>query len=273
MVQHLVVLRRNSPNQVIKLLIMVSRESVVTPFDRPEDVYVIGKTFGGGSNPGMLITGGFRDNYVCLHESVSRLLFWFEGKCVSPRISLTQSTCVLLSNQSDRILFRHLLLCDRNVTKIHTKYGRRQGDDTAAAENPFVSLVFYWEPLMRSVRIEGCVEKLSEAESDEYFHSRPRSSQIGACVSPQSQVITGRHVLTDREEQLQEEYRDETKVIEKPKIWGGYLVVPSVIEFWQGQSTRIHDRIVFRRPNDGEQIDPSLTHQGDDGWVYERLAP
>lgn len=126
---------------------------------------------------------------------------------------------------------------------------------------------------MRSVRVDGRVEKLGNQQSTEYFNSRPRSSQIGACVSPQSQVILGRHILEEKDKQLQEKYKDEETTIPKPECWGGFLLVPDSIEFWQGQTNRIHDRIRFRIPTKDETIDEYLTKTGEEGWVYERLAP
>ncbi|KAF2349166.1 Pyridoxamine 5'-phosphate oxidase [Trinorchestia longiramus] len=139
-------------------------------------------------------------------------------------------------------------------------------------ENPRASLCFYWEPLMRSVRVEGKVERLSTEESTAYFHSRPRSSQLGANVSDQSKVISGRDVLTRKEAELKALYADPAVAVPKPDHWGGYVVVPHVFEFWQGQSNRVHDRIRFRRPTESEQLSPDA-HVGEDGWVYERLAP
>ena len=123
--------------------------------------------------------------------------------------------------------------------------------------------------------MEGRVERLTEAESLQYFRSRPISSQIGACVSNQSKVISDRAVLTEKESELLAVYGEGVEgrqEVPKPD-WGGYRVVPSVVEFWQGQSTRIHDRIRFRTSREGETLDPAVSRQGDDGWIIERLAP
>ncbi|XP_023725007.1 pyridoxine-5'-phosphate oxidase isoform X3 [Cryptotermes secundus] len=141
------------------------------------------------------------------------------------------------------------------------------------AENPNAALSFYWEPLKKAVRVEGHVEKLSASESDEYFHSRPILSQIGAVVSEQSKPIVSRDVFIERRAMLLEQYGDGSEQLPRPKHWGGYLVVPEVIEFWQGQTDRLHDRIRFRRPKSGDEPDGVLLHQGDNGWVYERLSP
>lgn len=126
------------------------------------------------------------------------------------------------------------------------------------AKNPVVALVFFWPELARQVRIEGTVEKLGKEESERYFHSRPKASQIGALASPQSQVITGSETLEKKWKELEELYKD--KVIPKPAHWGGYIVKPQVIEFWQGRAGRLHDRIVYKKADKKN-------------WKIVRLAP
>ncbi len=126
------------------------------------------------------------------------------------------------------------------------------------AKNPVVALVFFWPELARQVRIEGTVEKLGKEESERYFHSRPKASQIGALASPQSQVITGSETLKKKWKELEEVYKD--KVIPRPAHWGGYIVKPQVIEFWQGRAGRLHDRIVYKKADKKN-------------WKIVRLAP
>lgn len=129
----------------------------------------------------------------------------------------------------------------------------------------------YWLPLRRSVRIEGSVEKIPGSESEAYFHSRPRASQIGALASPQSQPISSREFLDKVESDIKSEIGDDG-IVPMPN-WGGYLIIPRTVEFWQGQTNRLHDRIRFRKNFDEKEVDGKLVHRGLDGWVYERLAP
>ncbi|THH37925.1 pyridoxamine 5'-phosphate oxidase [Neolewinella litorea] len=142
----------------------------------------------------------------------------------------------------------------------YTNYDSRKGREIDA--HPHVALVFNWLELQRQVRIEGRVERLDEETSTAYFQSRPKKSQIGAWASPQSDVIPDREFLEQRKEALEAEYRD-VEVLPKPDNWGGYVVVPEMIEFWQGRSSRLHDRLAYLRP-EGDAAGP---------WKRERLAP
>lgn len=125
-------------------------------------------------------------------------------------------------------------------------------------ENPKACLLFFWKELERQVRIVGLVSKLPEAQSDEYFHSRPAGSRIGAIASPQSQVISSREWLDEQYQSLSA--ITENGFIKRPAHWGGYLVQPVVMEFWQGRPSRLHDRIQY-------------TVEGSGAWKMERLAP
>ncbi|NXS51156.1 PNPO oxidase, partial [Brachypteracias leptosomus] len=127
--------------------------------------------------------------------------------------------------------------------RFFTNHQSRKGKELE--ENPFASLVFYWEPLNRQVRVEGSVKRLPEEEAERYFQSRPRSSQIGAVVSQQSSIIPDREYLRKKNAELEELYKETT--VPKPAYWGGYVLWPELVEFWQGQTSRLHDRIVFRR--------------------------
>jgi len=124
-------------------------------------------------------------------------------------------------------------------------------------KNPKVCLSFFWPAVERQVIIRGKAEKLSAEESDEYFQTRPRGSQIGAWVSHQSSIIENRGVLKNKQEELEKEFKDQT--IKRPDFWGGYLIRPETIEFWQGRPNRLHDRFQYKK-------------QGEN-WKIIRLAP
>jgi pyridoxamine 5'-phosphate oxidase len=145
---------------------------------------------------------------------------------------------------------------DARGFQFFTNYESRKANELAA--NPQAALVFYWAELDRQVRVEGQVEKLTQAESDAYFQTRPRGSRLGAWASPQSRVIAQREELDHRMDELVEKYADDT--IPRPPFWGGYRLIPDVIEFWQGRPNRLHDRLRYRRNR--EQT-----------WILERLAP
>ncbi len=133
-----------------------------------------------------------------------------------------------------------------------TNYQSKKGQQLT--ENPKASLLFYWPQLQRQVRLEGIVQKVSESDSDEYFYSRPQMSQVGAMVSPQSQIIPNRAFLEERLEEISQK-----DLIQRPKEWGGFRLVPKSFEFWQGRSNRLHDRICY--------------HWVGEKWEKVRLAP
>ncbi|CDI00766.1 Pyridoxine/pyridoxamine 5'-phosphate oxidase [Candidatus Competibacter denitrificans Run_A_D11] len=148
-----------------------------------------------------------------------------------------------------------LKVCDANGFVFFTNYQSDKGQQLL--ENPHVALVFLWLELQRQVRIEGTVTKISSAESEAYFHTRPRESRLGALVSQQSQVVASRKQLDERFQQLAAQYPDD--VIPMPEHWGGYRVWPVMMEFWQGRQGRLHDRLRYRRE--------------EKGWRLERLEP
>ena len=127
----------------------------------------------------------------------------------------------------------------------------------ALAENPKAALIFFWKEIERQIKIEGTVEKVSVQESDTYFFSRPEGSRIGAWASPQSKIITGRNILEENVQKYKEEFKNS---IPRPPHWGGYRVMPELIEFWQGRSNRLHDRIQYTKIHNGS-------------WKVDRLAP
>ena len=139
----------------------------------------------------------------------------------------------------------------------YTNYLSHKGQELAT--NPQAALVFWWAQLERQVRLEGKVCQISPQESDQYFHSRPINSQLGAWVSNQSQIVNSREVLEQRQEELIVQY--EGQIIPRPPHWGGFRVVPTEIEFWQGRPSRLHDRLLYRLQEDNNK------------WLIERLSP
>jgi pyridoxamine 5'-phosphate oxidase len=168
--------------------------------------------------------------------------------------SMTLATATAYGKPSARVVL--LKGIDANGFVFYTNY--RSAKAKELEENPQAALVFYWVGLDRQVRLEGRVELISAAESDEYFKTRPRESQLGALASPQSEVIESREVLENNLQKLEEEYRD--REVERPAHWGGYRLKPQRIEFWENRPGRLHDRIVYDLQPDGS-------------WTIKRLAP
>jgi pyridoxamine 5'-phosphate oxidase len=138
----------------------------------------------------------------------------------------------------------------------YTNYASRKGVE--AQLNPYASLVFPWFAMQRQVLVAGAVERVSRAETEEYFASRPRGSQLGAWASPQSQVVSERSVIDDDYAAAVARFQDQD--VPPPPHWGGLRVIPETVEFWQGRSSRLHDRLRYRRTED-------------EVWIVERLAP
>ncbi|XP_047362694.1 pyridoxine/pyridoxamine 5'-phosphate oxidase-like isoform X2 [Vespa velutina] len=213
----------------------------------------------------------FIEENLVSKEPIGQFKAWFDEACESPHI-LEPNAVFLGTATKDGIpsvrtvLLKHF---DMEGFKFYTNYNSRKGKEIE--QNPNVAMTFYWEPLHRAVRIEGTIEKTSANDSDEYFNSRPFPSKIGSMSSKQSTVIASRHTLIVKERELLARYTEDD--IKRPNWWGGYIVKPKSVEFWQGQSDRLHDRIRFRRPISGEKIDNIFVHTGENGWVYERLSP
>jgi len=206
-------------------------------------------------------------------EPFEQFYAWFEEAKQTDGIMEANAMAIATATKDGKPSVRMVLMkgIDKKGIVFYTNYLSKKASDLD--ENPHCSLMFYWEPLMKSVRIEGKVERVSQDESLQYFHSRPRSSQIGACVSLQSTLCKDRQELDKRNEELLTKYENNDTPIPKPDYWGGFRVVPHRFEFWQGQTNRIHDRIVFRRQEEGETVDTTMTQAGDDGWLLERLMP
>lgn len=137
----------------------------------------------------------------------------------------------------------------------YTNYDSRKAIELT--NNPYASIVFDWHVMERQVRIEGVAKRVSAEESDKYFYSRPKGSQLGAWVSPQSTFIDGRKELEARQTKIESEFKE--KPITRPPHWGGFVVQPHTIEFWQGRQSRLHDRLIYIKTGDK--------------WILRRLAP
>jgi len=181
---------------------------------------------------------------------------WF-SEAITAEIFEPNAMTLATADKSGKPNARIVLLkgFDENGFSFYTNYLSTKGKEIK--KNPQACLVFFWGELERQVRIEGKIEKLSKEASEKYFHSRPVGSQIGAIVSPQSQIITDRKVLEIKVDELTAKY--EGKTIPKPAHWGGYILKPTAIEFWQGRTSRLHDRIKYDLINAR--------------WQTNRLAP
>ncbi len=182
---------------------------------------------------------------------------WFQAAAEAEPV-LPEAVSLATATQEGRLSSRMVLLkdFDERGFVFYTHYESRKGVELA--ENPKAALVFYWRQLERQICITGSVSKVSREESEAYFRTRLRGSQIGALTSRQSEVIADRKVLESRFQQLMAEY--EGREIPLPPYWGGYRLSPATIEFWQGRPDRLHDRLLYRRQSDGP-------------WQLERLSP
>ena len=172
-------------------------------------------------------------------------------------IILPESMSVSTTTREGRPSSRMVLLkeADQQGFVFFTNYGSRKAGELE--ENPFAALLFHWNMLQRQVRIEGRIERISQEESEAYFHSRGRGSQIGAWASKQSQILDERQVLVDSVKYYEEKFYGKT--VPLPEFWGGYRVIPETIEFWQGKADRLHDRFVYTKQ--------------DSTWSITRLNP
>lgn len=183
---------------------------------------------------------------------------WFADASASGMSEQDATSMTLATADADGLPTARIVLLksfDEQGFVFYTNYDSRKGRDLA--QNRRACLLFYWSPLWRQVRIEGEVEKVSEAESDEYFLSRPLGSKLGAWASDQSQPVESRVQLEERFEEFNAKFADN---VPRPPHWGGYRVNPGVIEFWQGRENRLHDRLRYELQKDGS-------------WKIERLAP
>jgi pyridoxamine 5'-phosphate oxidase len=169
--------------------------------------------------------------------------------------AMTLATATPDGRPSARIVL--LKEVNENGFVFYTNYESRKGQELAT--NPYAALTFYWAELERQVRVEGAVQKTSTEQSEAYFRVRPKKSRLGALASNQSQILASRKILEARMSDLEARYANSDN-IPKPEHWGGYCLDPSVLEFWQGRRSRLHDRIRYTRQEGGT-------------WKIERLAP
>jgi pyridoxamine 5'-phosphate oxidase len=190
-------------------------------------------------------------------DPISQFAKWFaealDGGLYEPN-AMTLATATHDGKPSARTML--LKGFDKTGFTFYTNYLSRKGKEIS--KNPAACMVFFWPELERQVRIEGTLEKVSKEESEKYFQSRPKESQLGAIASQQSQVISDRDTLENTWKELIEKFAD--KDVPKPAYWGGYILKPQIVEFWQGRPGRLHDRIVYKRSDKNN-------------WKIVRIAP
>jgi len=198
----------------------------------------------------------FDETHV-LGDPIEQFKVWFK-EAIEANVNEPNAFTLATVKYDGRPTARIVLLkgIEPNGFVFYTNYDSNKGKQIAS--NPYASLVFFWPELQRQIRIEGNVEKISEQDSDYYFTSRPIESQIGAHASPQSKPLENRKELEVRFEEMEKLFKVEPLV--RPRHWGGYVVEPTSIEFWQGRASRLHDRFLF-----------SLNASNE--WKYCRLAP
>lgn len=190
------------------------------------------------------------------HDPITQFTHWFDQALkaeVTEANAMSLSTVNAEGKPSSRIVL--IKEFDHRGFSWFTNYDSRKGQELS--QNRHAALLFFWTALERQVRIEGRIHKISEEDNDKYFHSRPLGSRQSACASAQSEPVANRQQLEDKLAEVVAQYGDHPP---RPEHWGGYRLVPDFIEFWQGRSSRLHDRIAY-------------TRQADDSWVISRLQP
>ncbi len=192
-----------------------------------------------------------------LNDPIKQFEKWFD-EAVKAGITEPNAMHLATVDASGQPSSRIVLLKEITTNKFvfYTNYQSKKGRELE--NNPACALTFFWPEIERQVRIEGSAERIDTAQSDSYFQSRPRSSQVGAWASPQSAPIANRQILDERVAQIETRFKDHN-LLPRPHQWGGYAVDPFLIEFWQGRASRLHDRLQFTKV-DGQ-------------WRIDRLAP
>jgi pyridoxamine 5'-phosphate oxidase len=190
-------------------------------------------------------------------DPIRQFLSWYH-EAASSGTAESNAMALATATPEGRPSARMVLLrgVDERGFSFFTNYESRKARELEA--NPYAALVFFWHELERQVRVEGQVQRVAGEESDLYFESRPLGARIGAWASPQSDVVASRQILEKRYRELESVHRDGQ--VPRPANWGGYRLIPTSIEFWQGRPNRLHDRLRYTRREQG-------------GWLIERLAP
>lgn len=185
---------------------------------------------------------------------------WFQEAVSCESIAEAHSVCLSTSTKTGKPSSRMVLMkrYEDGQFTFFSNYNSRKGRELE--ENSNACILFYWPPLYRQVRVEGVVKKISEDASTSYFNSRPRVSQASASASLQSSIVSSRGELEKRQREILQKYPDNSP-IPKPDYWGGYTLMPNLFEFWQGQTSRLHDRIVFEKDEKTGE------------WRHHRLFP
>ena len=197
------------------------------------------------------------DEHKVLRNPIEQFKLWFVD-AVTAELPMYEAMTLATSTPDGKPSARIVLLkqADENGFVFYTNYESRKGKELVS--NPFASLVFYWNALGRQVRVEGSIEKVSDTESESYFQSRPRESQISAVVSSQSAVVASREYLEEQWKNVEQQFAG--KPVQRPKHWGGFRLKPQQIEFWQNRESRLHDRVLYQLQKDGN-------------WKINRLYP
>lgn len=197
------------------------------------------------------------DEHKILSNPIDQFKSWF-ADAVAARLPMPEAMTLATSTPDGKPSARIVLLkqADEQGFVFFTNYSSRKGKELLL--NPFASLVFYWNALGRQVRAEGSVEKVSDEESESYFQSRPRESQISAVVSSQSEIVESREVLEAEWKKVEQQFAG--KPVVRPGHWGGFRLKPEKIEFWLNRESRLHDRILYKLQKGGS-------------WKISRLSP